>query len=418
MMQADGSDGVEADSSDDDDSSGKGNSAEEDSSDALPLGMKEDDAVNMAAEMSPAEYDAELHFLVHDTHLPVDDSYQAQAQQAIDAIGPPQCRGLEPPAEAGSPSAELAALAAFDPDSDSDSEEWPTYVAPKHASAADFLSRRSSLDILLIPPPLVNAVIPTADGLVSNARLNSGEGVDEGVDEGENHTANPNVRDPKVRTVLDDNMVFRFQDPLDDSGATGVDDGNDHEANPNARGRTNMWGSSSPLCTLLWDGDSSDESEPPDPPDPLKGADPLQAAKRGTPMTSDRANDSDRRQVKYVELDNGTPSLDPASVAARDQQRYGWNAMRWREAQRRVVQDQAIMNQWDMSSRVAKVTNDLECIHISAWTESDQVAGSTLHKEQVHALIRGMDPGVGLTDEVKETKTRRSPDGDHENRCQ
>ena len=146
-----------------------------------------------------------------------------------------------------------------------------------------------------------------------------------------------------------------------------------------------------------------------------EGADALQAARRGTQMTSDRANDSDRRQVKYVELDNGTPSMDPASVAARDQHRYGWNAMRWRETQRRVMQDQARV-QWDISQHMAEVTSDLECIHISAWTESDQVAGSALHKEQVHALIRGMDPGVGLTKEVK--RARQSPDGDHESRCQ
>ena len=65
---------------------------------------------------------------------------------------------------------------------------------------------------------------------------------------------------------------------------------------------------------------------------------------------------------------------------------------------------------------MAEVTSDLECIHISAKTEYDQVAGSALHKEQVHALIRGMDPGVGLTDEV--TGTRQSPEGDHEARCQ
>ena len=129
--------------------------------------------------------------------------------------------------------------------------------------------------------------------------------------------------------------------------------------------------------------------------------------------------------MKYVELDNGTPSLDPASVAARDQRRYGWNGMQWREAQQRVMQNQARV-QRDISSRVADFTSDLECIHISAWTEYDRVAGSALHKEQVHALIRGMDPGVGLTvdpvvgltDEVKETKTRQSPDGDHESRCQ
>ena len=270
-----------------------------------------------------------LHLLVHDTPLPVDNSFQAQVRQAIESICQPECRGLR-------------------------------------------------------PPDVVNQVIPTVElhtaDSVSHARLNSGES---------------------------------------------VDDGNDHEATPNVRG-LDMWGPSSALYTPIWDGDSSDESEPPDPPDAIKGADPLQAARRGTgPMTSERANDSNRSQVKYVELDNGTPSLDAASVAARDEQQYGWNAMRWRETQRRVMQDQARV-QWDISQHMAEVTSDLECIHISAKTEYDQVAGSALHKEQVHALIRGMDPGVGLTvdpvvgltDEVKETKTRQSPDGDHESRCQ